>query len=103
MQTSPTATTRIASAFTQYQSASFTINVNGPTQRVSLYFLDWDNAGRTETITIRDLTTNAILDTRTVSGFQGGQYLSWLISGNVVIRVTPVGASSPVVSGIFFN
>ena len=103
LQTAPSVTTRIASAFTQYPSASFTINVNGPTQKVSLYFLDWDNAGRTETVTIRDLTTNAILDTRTVSGFQGGLYLSWLISGNVVIKVTPAGTYSPAVSGIFFN
>ena len=65
--------------------------------------LDWDNAGRAETITISDLSTGAVLDTRTFSGFQGGQYASWMISGNVVIRVTPAAGSSPVVSGVFFN
>lgn len=106
LQSNPGGTNRIASAFTQYPGSSFKINVyvpSGQTQRVALYLLDWDNAGRTEKITITDLSTGAVLDTQTVSGFQNGQYASWVITGSAVLTITPVGSSSPVVSGIFFN
>jgi hypothetical protein len=106
LETNVQGTTRIASAYTQYGGTSFTINVNlsaGTTQLLSLYVLDWESIGRVETITITDLSTGTILDTETVSAFQGGTYLSWLVSGNVVVKVTPTGTFSPVVSGIFLN
>lgn len=106
LQTNPQDTVGIASAYTQYPSNSFQFNVGTPagvTELLSLYLLDWDNAGRVETITITDLSTGVVLDTETVSGFHGGTYISWLISGNVVVKITPAGSSSPAVSGIFLN
>jgi hypothetical protein len=106
LQSNPQGTTRIASAYTQYPSTSFKINVDTPvaTKEVfNLYLLDWDNEGRAETITLTDLSTGVVLDTETASSFQSGAYYSWLISGSVVVTVTPSGTSSPVVSGIFLN
>jgi hypothetical protein len=106
LQSSPGATTRIASAFTQYSGQAFTINVgisDGNTHTVSVYMLDWDGASRGQTITILDPVSNTVLDTRTFSGFHDGLYASWNIHGNVVIKVSPSGYISPVVSGIFFN
>ena len=97
---------RIASAFTQYQSKGFTINfttVNGITEAVVLYMLDWVHAARTQVVTIRDASTNALLDQRTFSNFSNGVYEGWYISGNVTIAVTPVGYSMPAVSGVFFG
>jgi hypothetical protein len=106
LQTGPGSSVGIASAYTQYQSTSFAINVNvtdGNLHNVSLYMLDWDGNNRSQTITIIDASTNTVLDTRVFSGFYDGLYASWAIKGNVTIKVTPVGTTSPVVSGIFFN
>jgi hypothetical protein len=106
LQSSPQSSLGIASAYTQYPSKSFKINVDSPTgtkQLLSLYLLDWDKEGRVETITITDLSTGAVLDSETASGFQAGTYYSWMISGSVVVTVTPSGNSNPAVSGIFLN
>jgi hypothetical protein len=110
LQISPGSAVGIASAFTQYQSSGFSISVhilnNG--ERLTLYFLDWDNEGRSESITITDLSTGTVLNTRTISNFQNGLYVSWLLgefqgTSDIVITIQPIGATSPVVSGIFFN
>jgi len=46
------------------------------THQVVLYFLDWDNSGRAEMVTLLNANTMAPLDTsRNVSNFQNGQYL----------------------------
>jgi hypothetical protein len=106
LQSSAGASTRIASAYTQYAGQEFTINIEiaaGKTQTVSLYLLDWDGSSRNETISILDPVTNTVLDTETFSGFHNGQYASWNIKGNVTIRVTPNGFVSPAVSGLFLN
>ena len=100
------ATTGIASAFTQYSGQAFSINVaitDGNTHFISLYLLDWDGVSRSQTITILDPVSNAVLDTRTFSGFHDGLYASWNIGGNVTIRVSPEAYSSAVVSGVFLN
>ena len=89
-----------------WYGSSFSIDVNltdSNAHQVALYLLDWDSAGRSETIEVRDATTNALLDTRTVSGFQGGQYLVWNMSGHVTVRVILAGGPNVVVSGVFFG
>jgi hypothetical protein len=108
LQIDPQGTIGIASAYTQYQSTSFQINIYSPStpfapERLSLYLLDWDNENRVETITISDLSTGVVLDTETASSFQGGVYYTWQFSGNVVVEITPSGYASPAVSGIFLN
>ena len=105
LQTAPGSPNHIASAYTQYAGSSFKININagGGGQRVALYLLDWESAGRSEKITITDFFTGTVLDTQTVSDFQNGQYASWVVTGSVVMTITPIGWSSPVVNGIFFN
>ena len=51
-----------------------------------------------------DAATGTVLDTQTLSSFQGGEYLSWNLSGNVVIKVTNLNSrTNAVVSGIFFG
>ena len=47
--------------------------------------------------------SGSVLDTRTVSGFGGGVYLVWDITGHVVIRVTNTGPVNAVVSGLFVD
>lgn len=106
-------TGRIASAWDS--PLSFTIDVNitdGNAHSVSLYLLDYDNEGRNETITVTDANVNnpnpitnppATLDTRTLTNFQLGEYVTYNITGHVLITVTKNTGGSAAVSGLFFN
>jgi hypothetical protein len=94
---------RLAAA---WYSGNFTINLNfvdGETHGVTMYVLDWDSTVRSETIQILDGTSGTVLDTRTVTGFNGGQYWVWNLRGQVTIRVTVIGGPNAVVSGLFFG
>ncbi|MEO8594331.1 MAG: S8 family peptidase [Candidatus Solibacter sp.] len=74
--------------------------------QVALYLLDWDtfNGGRAERVDILDATTNAVLDTRSVSAFTAGQYLVWNIAGHVIIRImNTTTTANAVMSAIFFR
>jgi hypothetical protein len=93
-------------AATWYSGTNFTIDVNitdGLTHRIALYFLDWDSPDRVETVEVRDATTNALLDTRSVSSFHNGAYLKWIIGGHVSIRVIRASGVNAVLSGVFFD
>ncbi|QEH35757.1 hypothetical protein OJF2_43140 [Aquisphaera giovannonii] len=97
-------TGRVAGTF--YSSTAFSLDLNltdGKAHEVSLYALDWDRRGRTETIQVVDAGTGAVLDTQSLSGFQNGKYLTWNLSGHVQIRVTNTGPSNAVVGGLFFG
>jgi outer membrane protein assembly factor BamB len=89
-----------------FSSGVFTIDLNftdGQTHQVALYALDFDNYGRSERIDILD-ANGAVLDTRPVSGFVGGQYLVWNLSGHVTVRVTNTNpVSNGMISGLFFG
>ncbi len=81
-----------------YSAGSFSVGVNltdGQTHQVSLYFLDWDKAGRSETVGVYDTSTGAVWDSRTVSSFSGGEYLVWDVSGNVTFKITKVAGPTP--------
>jgi F5/8 type C domain len=105
LQKTASTTDRLAACW--YQSSYFTIDVNitdGQTHQVALYNLDWDgNNARSQNIDIVDATTNAALDSRSVSSFSSGKYLVWKVSGHVLIHVTRTGIWNSVVSGIFFD
>jgi hypothetical protein len=94
-------------AATWYESAgSFTTDIvmtDAAAHQVALYLLDWDNAGRAETIQITNPSTGAVLDQRTVSGFTNGTYLVWNVTGSVRIKVTRTQGVNATVSGLFFN
>jgi len=50
---------------------------DGGKHQVVLYFLDWDNSGRAEAISILNASTMAVIDgPRTISSFQNGRYRS---------------------------
>jgi len=96
--------TRIAAAW--YANSSFTIDVavtDGKSHNIELYLLDYDSGGRSEQVQLSDDNTHAVLDTETVANFTGGVYLSWTISGNVLITFTKQTGPNAVVSGLFFD
>jgi len=69
---------------------------------MAMYFLDWTGLGRQERVELVDLTTGGVLDARMLMDFSGGVYLTWNITGNVRVRVTPYNVNA-VVSAIFFG
>jgi hypothetical protein len=98
------ASDRIASCW--YANSTMSIDVNltdGNTHQVALYLLDWDKEGRAERVDVLDASSSAVLDTRTISGFQGGQYLVWNLQGHVTLKITLTGGMNAVISGLFFR
>lgn len=97
------ATDRLAACW--YSGVTWSMDVaitDGQTHRIALYFLDWDNAGRRQVVQAINPATGAVLDQRTVSGFQRGVYLVFDVSGTVRFNITPQ-VSNAVLSGIFFG
>jgi uncharacterized repeat protein (TIGR01451 family) len=96
--------TRIASGWYTFSNMSFDVNLtDGSTHQFALYCLDFDTTTRAERVDILDASTNAVLDTRTMSSFNGGQYLVWNLHGHVIVRVTLTGGANAVASGLFFR
>lgn len=103
-QISPTSSSRVAAC--DYSATSITINLNltdDQTHRVGLYMVDYDGLGRSQAVQIADAATGAVLDTRTVSNFAGGEWLFWDLSGDVTITITNTGGRNAVLSGIVFD
>jgi hypothetical protein len=96
-------TTRMAST---YYANAFNVNVSmndGASHPVSLYFLDWDTTSRAQTVTVLDASTNAVLDTESLTAFYGGKYFTWNVSGNVIFNISATGGNNAVLSGVFFG
>ncbi len=91
-------------AATWFSATSFSMNVNVAGQhQLALYAVDWDNGGRVETIKVVDAANSSnVLNTVTLSGFSGGVYLAWNITGSVNIIVS-ASTGNAVVSGVFFG
>ncbi|WP_165071623.1 NPCBM/NEW2 domain-containing protein [Paludisphaera rhizosphaerae] len=93
----------IASA---WLGSSFTIDVNladGKAHEVTLYALDWDSSARAERIDVVDAATGQVLDSRSISSFNSGVYLTWTVSGHVQFRVVQTGGASAAISGVFVD
>ena len=93
-------------AATWWTTTSFTVDVDltdGQMHDLELYFLDWDQQGRTEQVQISDASTGAVLSTQAISSFQSGVYLDYAVSGNVLITITKGAGTSNVLSGLFLD
>ncbi len=104
LQKGSSTTDRIAACWWGAFSIDLQFN-DANTHQVALYLLDWDayNGGRTERVDVLD-SNNNVLDSRNVSGFVGGQYLVWNMSGHVIVRIVNLnGNSNAVVSGLLFG
>lgn len=90
-----------------WYAETFDLDVNigdGQTHEITLYNLDWDaSGGRSQRIDVLNAATLEVLDTRTISAFNGGRHLTWLIGGGVKFRVTRLGVLNAVVSAVFFD
>jgi hypothetical protein len=93
-------------ATTWYATSQFQLVLNftdGQIHPFTLYAVDWDKLGRSETIQILDAATGTVLDTERIGNFSSGVYLSWSISGSVIVTVATTSWTNAVVSGVFFG
>ena len=93
-------------AATWFSVTTFNIDVNltdGLAHQVEVYGVDWDGFARSERIDVLDATSGAVLDSRTLTGFHGGQYAVWTLRGHVTLRVTRTGGNNAVISGVLFR
>ncbi len=94
---------RISACWYSATQLGFDFSVNdGQLHRVSMYFVDATSSGRQQRVDLIDRATGATLDSRNLSSFANGIYLTWEITGNVSIRATP-SVVNAVVSGVFFD
>ena len=100
----PGSSNRVAAVW--YSPTSFTVDVNlgdGAAHDLELYFVDWDNRGRAETVQISDAASGAVLTTQTISSFQSGEYLDYAVSGHIVITITRTAGANAVLNGLFLD
>ncbi|MGV3772012.1 MAG: chitobiase/beta-hexosaminidase C-terminal domain-containing protein [Verrucomicrobiales bacterium] len=96
-------TDRVASCW--YAASSHTVNFqinDGLSHRLAIYCLDWDGAGRKQTLTLTDSDTGAVLNSQTISSFSEGVWVVWNIKGKVTLTVKSITGNA-VVNGIFFG
>jgi hypothetical protein len=89
-----------------YASDTFSVNLDltdGRTHRVALYFLDWDRAGRAQSIEILDGSTGAVLNRQMLANFSEGVYLLWDLKGRIEIHLTRVAGPNVVLGALFFD
>jgi hypothetical protein len=88
-----------------YSGASYSVDIlltDGLTHRMAIYFLDWDQASRRQTVQVTDADTGAVLDSRLISEFGSGVWVSWTVRGHVKVTITPQNVNG-VISAIAFD
>jgi len=82
---------------------------NEPYQ-LSAYFVDWENQGRIESVTLlnaSDSRFDVIAPLQMLENFSDGCYLVWQVRGSVRVRIAHVGGDpggqDAVISGLFFD
>ena len=66
-------------AATWHRGAQFDLTVDltdGQPHLVALYCLDFEGVGRSQRLDVFDAATNTLLDSRTLSNFSGGTYVT---------------------------
>lgn len=98
-------TNRVAATECNQNSLTYDLSLNdGQTHQVALYLLDWERAGRSETVTVSDATSGQVLSTTDVTNFGEGKYLTYDLSGHVKVTVSnDLAYDNAVVSGVFFG
>lgn len=94
---------RIAAVW--YTSGQMTVDLpltGSQARTLAVYCLDWDFLGRVQTLELLN-ASGTVLDSRTLSGFGGGVWAVWAVSGSVRLRVTRIAGPNAVVSGLMFG
>ncbi|HEX7860555.1 MAG TPA: fibronectin type III domain-containing protein [Verrucomicrobiae bacterium] len=96
-------TTRVASTWTSTRPFTARVNLNGGApHNVSLYFVDFNNLDREQLVEVIDPDTGLVLDSTLLTDFQSGVWLTYQVTGDILVRVTGLNMSG-VLSGVFFD
>ena len=72
--------------------------------RLTLYFVDWDNAGRRSAIELFDLATRRLLSpVHMVRDYSGGRYVTFEVDRPVRVRICQVRGTNAAVSALFLD
>ncbi|AMV40320.1 S8 family serine peptidase [Planctomyces sp. SH-PL62] len=99
----PGASTRIAATWVGSSPIVVDLDLSAGPRDVSLYFVDWYSSNRSQQVDLLDADTGAVLDSRPIASFQNGVYLTWTVQGRVSFRVTRLGSSNAILSGLFVD
>lgn len=87
------------------QTMSLTIGIDGTRDyQVALYFVDWDDKGRSEAVEMMDAATlNLVAPVKVVKNHAGGVYLVYSYNRSVKFRLNKIRGELVTLSGIFFD
>jgi subtilisin family serine protease len=89
-----------------YTNSSMTIDFNPGDlnfHQVALYFADYENYHRVESVTLYNGNTNTVLSHQIISNFRKGKYLVFDVTGPVLIVINSGSYPNAVLSGLFVN
>lgn len=96
--------TRVAAQLYSYTNFSMDLNlIDGIYHRVSLYYMDWQRIGVSQTVDVVDSVTGQTLDHRILGPFINGTYESWNVRGHVKFVVTATNGWPAMASGLFLD
>lgn len=74
------------------------------TYQIALYFVDWDNKGRSLGVSMHDADTlDLIAPKKVIKSFAGGKYLIYSYNKSATFRIEHVRGDNAVLSGLFFD
>lgn len=80
-----------------------TLDDSQASRRVSAYFADYDRQNRAQLVEIVDSASGEVISSQILRDFRNGRYLTWDLSGSVILRITRIAGPSAVISGLFFD
>ena len=98
----PTGKDRVA-AHRYGNDITFTFNTRQNTQRMSLYFRDYEKRNIKQEVEIADFITGKVLDKQVMEKFTEGCYKSWKVQGYVRVTIRRTNETIASVSGMFLD
>ena len=89
-----------------YTTSSMTVSYNPGDlvqHQLTMYFADYENYHRTESVTLYNANTNTVLTHQVLTNFRQGKYLTYDVSGPVLIVITNGTTTNAVLSGLFID
>jgi hypothetical protein len=96
----------IASGWWSYSKVDLDLNlIDGQTHQIAVYVVDYDSKNRSQSMTVTDALTGAILDQRTLAtgSYVNGQWLAYLVKGHVKIDAQVLHGPNPIISAVMFQ
>jgi hypothetical protein len=72
-------------------------------RRMTLYFFDWHEAGRAQSVTIRDALDGELLLSKAILGFRDGQYATFSVRGEFDVHIRNEKGPNALLSAVFFD